>query len=64
MCASTPSIQPAPAPPETKMYESEAAVSANRAAEARRRRIALSRMDTQSGGAMQGPDAGKLKMGV
>jgi hypothetical protein len=46
------------------MYESEAGISANRAAEARRRRIALSRIDTQAGGAMQGPDAGKTKYGV
>ena len=67
MCiTSKPKTTPAPAPPKVETVESSGNVQANREAENRRRRYALSRQQTQGGGAMQGSSAapgGKGKLG-
>ena len=66
MCiASKPKTTPAPPPPKVETVESTGNVAANREAENRRRRYALSRQQTQGGGAMQGSGAvgGKGKLG-
>lgn len=64
MCISTPKVQQPAAPPKIETMDPSANIAANREADLRRRRQALDKMQTQSGGAMQGPEAGKTKMGV
>ena len=64
MCISTPKIQQPAAPPKIETMDPASNVAASREADLRRRRQALDRMQTQGGGAMQGSEAGKTKMGV
>ena len=68
---SSPKIStPAPAPTQvmapTKSVEMDASqnVAAARESDIQRRRRALSRLSTMGGGAMQGAEAGKTKLGV
>ena len=66
MCVSTPKPQAPAPPPKVETMDGSGNVAANRDAEARRKRMALSRIQTQGGGAMQGSEAnqgGKGKLG-
>ena len=68
MCVSTPSVPQVKteAPPQTVEMNSADSTIAARESDIQRRRRALSRMRTLSGGAMQGADAGmgKVKLGA
>jgi hypothetical protein len=62
MCSvSKPKQQAAPPPPTTETVDPSGNIAANRDADRRRRRFAMSRMNTQAGGAMQGESAGTAK---
>lgn len=66
MCiGSKPKVQPAPPPPKMETMDSTSNVAAGREADMRRKRYALSKTQTQGGGAMQGgSDSGKTKLGA
>jgi hypothetical protein len=63
MCLATPKVETPPQPPTTQTVNSADNMAASRAADIRRRRQALSRVDTRGEGAMQGSAAGKTKLG-
>lgn len=65
MCTSKPSAPPPVAPPPvTETADEGAARESNRQSDLRRRRRALSRMQTKAGGQMQGaPGGGKTQLG-
>ena len=63
MCISSPKVEAAPPPPKVESMDATNNIAASREADLRRRRQALSRMNTQAGGPMQGSDAGKAKLG-
>lgn len=64
MCVSTPKVEPATPPPKIETMDAASETAANREADLKRRRMALSRQQTQVGGAMQGSQAtGKTKLG-
>jgi hypothetical protein len=65
MCISTPKVEQPSQPPTMQTVNNENDMVASKAADVRRRRQMLSRMDTRGNGAMQGSQAqaGKTKLG-